>query len=114
MKLVYVKGVTTTFEFDADELMVAYRVLSMVRESCGGRTQGDSLRMDAIFDDMTQEVKRKVMNQQVADNFKLCCKCFKEIDLRKDKYHHTGFDSGYEIYAHQECPPVNKGDGYAR
>ncbi len=114
MKVVYVKGVKTCFELTDAELMVAYSMLSKVMDTIGGQTPQDDNRLHAILADMEMEIKKRVMAQKKAERFHLCMKCCKEIDTEKDKYVHHQFDSGYETYQHQVCPPINQGEGYAR
>lgn len=57
-------------------------------------------------------LKKKIIFEEEAKRFHICERCFKEIDLRNDKFEHRVFESGYEQYWHQECPAINKGKGY--
>ena len=112
MKIKYVKGQSTVFEFADSELAVAYYHLAEIVKQCGGKTSADTLRLTAILADMEFTLKQRILQNQQARRFHLCCKCFKEIDTEKDKYHHTQFESGYEVWSHQDCPAVNTGKGY--
>lgn len=64
------------------------------------------------FKQVEHALKKKIMFQEEAKRFHICQKCWKEIDITKDKFQHTVFESGYEMYFHQECPAVNQGKGY--
>jgi len=108
----YIKGKETTLVFTDAELAFAFMALSAYVQNSGGRLTGEVARLHAILDDMTMEIKRRVEHQKIALRFKLCCKCFKEIDTDTDKYFHNLFESGDELYQHQECPPTNTGKGY--
>jgi hypothetical protein len=64
------------------------------------------------FKRVEHELRKKIIFQEEAKRFRMCERCFKEIDTSKDKFEHRVFESGYEQFFHQECPAINKGKGY--
>lgn len=111
MQLVYDKKRGMVLGFKPEELHIVYAVLSYLRREW---VASDARAFLAVYAQVEKDFRAKIEREEMARRFKLCCKCFKEIDTEKDKYHHTQFESGYEVYSHQECPPINQGDGYAR
>lgn len=113
MKIAYVKGKSTTIVLSDAELGVALNFVLGVIENYGGKTQRDLLQLVAIKADMEYEMAVRAKRKADAERYHLCCKCFKEVDTRKDEFHHSVFPTGDSIWFHTECPPVNEGEGYA-
>lgn len=109
MQLVYEKEKGMVLGFKPEELHIIFAVLSYLRKEW---VSSDATAFLRVFAQVEKDFRAKIEREEVAKRFHLCCKCFKEIDTEKDKYHHTQFESGYEVYSHQECPPVNMGKGY--
>jgi len=110
VNVICVRGTKVTLEIEWKYLHVIYAVLSLVKQF----VPSSNKQFYAIFYAVQEDLKAKVMLEAEAKRFHLCAKCFKEIDTEKDKYHHTQFESGYEVYSHQECPPTNMGKGYTQ
>lgn len=109
MQLVYEREKGMVLGFKPEELHIIFAVLSYLQKNW---VANDATAFLAIYAEVEKDFRRKIEGEEIAKRFKLCCKCFKEIDTVKDKYHHTQFESGYEVWSHQECPPVNMGKGY--
>lgn len=90
-------------------LHVIYALLSLIKQFV---TQ-DNRDFYRIFNSVESELRKKIVREAEADRFKLCHRCCKEIDTKKDRFQHTQF-SDYEMYQHQECPPINQGKGYEK
>lgn len=109
MQLVYEKGKGMVLGFKPEELHIIFAVLSYLRKEW---IASDATAFLRVFAQVEKDFRAKIEREAEAKRFHLCCKCFKEIDTEKDKYHHTQFESGYEVYSHQVCPPTNTGKGY--
>lgn len=112
MKIVYVKGSSTTFVFNEKEISFALVALTNWIQANQGNPNPEMSRLYAIHHDMMQVVRRKIEEMKVAGRYHLCCKCYKEVDVEKDKYHSVSFPTGVTVYHHQECPPTNTGGIY--
>ncbi len=108
MNLYLKKGYFLQIQIDWKFLHVMYAVLSLIKQNISGENKEFAI----IYFEVETALREKIKREKEAERFHLCAKCFKEIDTEKDKYHHTVFESGYEIYSHQVCPAVNKGKGY--
>jgi hypothetical protein len=112
MKITYVKGNSTTFVFNDAEIPFALMALTHWLNANKGVQHPDMNRLFAIHHDMMQVVARKVEEKQCVGRYHLCCKCFKEVDVEKDKYQCASFPNGVTVYSHQLCPPINTGGLY--
>jgi hypothetical protein len=109
MQLVYDKKRGLVLGFKPEELHIVFGVLSYLVKNW---VAVDATAFYAVYHKVEADLREKLLREETAKRYKLCCKCFKEIDTEKDKYHHTQFESGYEVWSHQECPPTNVGKGY--
>jgi len=101
-------GTGVTIEIKWEHLHVMYAVLALIKQFA----PESNTQFYAIYHAVEGALRKKVILEAEAKRFKLCSKCCREIDTEKDKYHHTQFESGYEIWTHQDCPPTNQGKGY--
>lgn len=111
MQIVYEKGKGMVIGFKPEELHIIFAILSYLRKQWVAK---DETAFFAVYAQVEKDFRAKLEGEEIARRFRLCAKCFKEIDTEKDKYHHTQFESGYEIWSHQECPPINQGKGYTQ
>lgn len=108
MNLYLKKGHFLQLQIDWKYLHVMYAVLSLIKQFVGS----DNKEFYRIYNEVEASLRNKIKMETEAKRFHFCCKCFKEIDVDKDEFKHTQFESGYEIYQHNTCPPINKGEGY--
>lgn len=108
MNLFLKKGYFLQLQIDWKYLHVMYAVLSLIKQSVSGTNKD----FDTIYNEVEASLRNKIKMETEAKRFHLCCKCFKEIDVDKDEFKHTQFESGYEIYQHKVCPSPNTNKGY--
>ncbi len=100
-------GKSFRMELDWKHLHIIYAVMVLIAKFT---PQDDEFHK--YVKQVEQILKRKIMFEEEAKKFRLCAKCFKEIDITKDKYKHTMFESGYEVWQHDLCPSINTNKGY--
>lgn len=105
MQLVYTKDKGCVLGFKPEELHIILAVLSYLLKNW---VPSDAHAFNAVYRRVESDFRHKLEKDEMARRYKLCIKCCREIDTDTDKYTHHQFDSGFETYQHQACPPLKE------
>jgi len=79
--------------------------LLTLKQLCDTRVIASNVgEVEEICRNLYTQILRERIAEERAKTFHTCIKCFTQVDIKKDRYHHTSFPSGDSTYQHINCP----------